>query len=569
MRPLFADLLRAVGAVDGIRRVRFTSPHPKDLRPETIAAMAETPRRVRAPAPARCSRAATACWRRCTAATPPSATSSGWPRPARAVARPGGHHRHHRRLPRRDRRRLRAHARGRRRGRVRQRLHVHLLAPARHRGGRAWSTTSSPADVSRGALRAAARRGRALARCAKHEARVGRVEEVLVEGPSKKDPSVMIGPHPPEQARALRARRRRSGRARYADGRDHRARRRTTSAASFVELHAPRPRTAPASRWSRAEHVTRRTVALVGPTASGKSALALAVAASWRRTSRSSSVDSMQVYRGMDIGTAKPTAGRAARSPAPPHRRRRSGRGVHGRRVPARSADAALADIEARGAARAARRRHRALPAGGRRRVSIPGRVARRSASRARVASATVASLHARLDALDPVAAVAHRRRQPAPGRAGARGVARQRPAVLVVRPRAHELRHDRRSPRSACAVPRPVLTERIARALRRADGAPGSSTRSRALATRPGGLSRTARQALGYAELLAHLDGVTSARRRDRRWPITPHPPVRRAARALVPPRPADHVARRDRSGESGAPSVLEHPGRLGSMPP
>jgi tRNA-2-methylthio-N6-dimethylallyladenosine synthase len=31
-----------VGAVDGIRRVRYTSPHPKDLRPETIAAMAET-----------------------------------------------------------------------------------------------------------------------------------------------------------------------------------------------------------------------------------------------------------------------------------------------------------------------------------------------------------------------------------------------------------------------------------------------------------------------------------------------------------------------------------------------
>ena len=42
-RPLFADLLRAVGEIDGIRRVRFTSPHPKDLRPETIAAMAEVP----------------------------------------------------------------------------------------------------------------------------------------------------------------------------------------------------------------------------------------------------------------------------------------------------------------------------------------------------------------------------------------------------------------------------------------------------------------------------------------------------------------------------------------------
>jgi tRNA-2-methylthio-N6-dimethylallyladenosine synthase len=42
-RPQFADLLRALDAVDGIERIRFTSPHPKDLRPETIAAMAECP----------------------------------------------------------------------------------------------------------------------------------------------------------------------------------------------------------------------------------------------------------------------------------------------------------------------------------------------------------------------------------------------------------------------------------------------------------------------------------------------------------------------------------------------
>jgi tRNA-2-methylthio-N6-dimethylallyladenosine synthase len=41
--PLFAQLLRSVSAVEGIRRVRFTSPHPKDLRRETIDAMAETP----------------------------------------------------------------------------------------------------------------------------------------------------------------------------------------------------------------------------------------------------------------------------------------------------------------------------------------------------------------------------------------------------------------------------------------------------------------------------------------------------------------------------------------------
>ncbi|HEY2805003.1 MAG TPA: tRNA (N6-isopentenyl adenosine(37)-C2)-methylthiotransferase MiaB, partial [Gemmatimonadales bacterium] len=38
----FADLLRAVGAVEGIRRLRFTSPHPNDFSDRVIAAMAET-----------------------------------------------------------------------------------------------------------------------------------------------------------------------------------------------------------------------------------------------------------------------------------------------------------------------------------------------------------------------------------------------------------------------------------------------------------------------------------------------------------------------------------------------
>ncbi len=42
-RPLFADLIRATGAVEGIHRVRFTSPHPKDMRADVFAAMAETP----------------------------------------------------------------------------------------------------------------------------------------------------------------------------------------------------------------------------------------------------------------------------------------------------------------------------------------------------------------------------------------------------------------------------------------------------------------------------------------------------------------------------------------------
>ena len=39
----FADLLRAVGAVPGIRRVRFTSPHPNDFSDRVIEAMATTP----------------------------------------------------------------------------------------------------------------------------------------------------------------------------------------------------------------------------------------------------------------------------------------------------------------------------------------------------------------------------------------------------------------------------------------------------------------------------------------------------------------------------------------------
>jgi tRNA-2-methylthio-N6-dimethylallyladenosine synthase len=42
-RPLFADLLRTVGGVEGLRRLRFTSPHPHDFTPDVIEAMAETP----------------------------------------------------------------------------------------------------------------------------------------------------------------------------------------------------------------------------------------------------------------------------------------------------------------------------------------------------------------------------------------------------------------------------------------------------------------------------------------------------------------------------------------------
>jgi tRNA-2-methylthio-N6-dimethylallyladenosine synthase len=37
----FADLLRAVGGVDGVRRIRFTSPHPNDFTDRVVAAMAD------------------------------------------------------------------------------------------------------------------------------------------------------------------------------------------------------------------------------------------------------------------------------------------------------------------------------------------------------------------------------------------------------------------------------------------------------------------------------------------------------------------------------------------------
>ena len=42
-RQAFAKLLRACGEIEGLERVRFTSPHPKDFTDDVIAAMAETP----------------------------------------------------------------------------------------------------------------------------------------------------------------------------------------------------------------------------------------------------------------------------------------------------------------------------------------------------------------------------------------------------------------------------------------------------------------------------------------------------------------------------------------------
>jgi tRNA-2-methylthio-N6-dimethylallyladenosine synthase len=44
-RGAFAKLLRDVGSIDGLERLRFMSPHPRDFTDDVLAAMAETPYR--------------------------------------------------------------------------------------------------------------------------------------------------------------------------------------------------------------------------------------------------------------------------------------------------------------------------------------------------------------------------------------------------------------------------------------------------------------------------------------------------------------------------------------------
>ena len=142
-------------------------------------------------------------------------------------------------------------------------------------------------------------------------------------------------------------------------------------------------------------------IAIVGPTASGKSALAMRVAQ--RLAGEIVSADSRQVYRGMDIGTAKPTAEERARVPhhlvdvVDPGERydvlryQRDGR-------------AALAGIQARG--------HVALVVGGTGlyvRALLDGldlaSLPHDPALRMRLEAEDPAALHERLRAIDPDAA--------------------------------------------------------------------------------------------------------------------------------------------------------------------
>lgn len=241
-------------------------------------------------------------------------------------------------------------------------------------------------------------------------------------------------------------------------------------------------------------------VALVGPTASGKSALALAVA---RRCPAVEivSVDAMQVYRGMDVGTAKPSAADQAAvrhhliDVAEPEEEYAVARYQ-------RDATAAIRDIERRG--------KRALLVGGTglylRAIvdafDIPGQFPDVQAALA--AEPDTSALHARLATLDPVAAA---RMEPTNRRRVIRAL---EVTVGSGRPFSTfgpglDAYPPTRVVLFGLQAPRRRIDERIDR---RYDEqlAAGFLAEVQALSRRV--LSRTARQALGYKELLDHLAG-------------------------------------------------------------
>ena len=230
---------------------------------------------------------------------------------------------------------------------VRRRVHVRVLAPARHARRPTMTDDFVAPEVAQERMsrltEVVERHALAQARGARRAHRGGPGRGAVEERPDD-----VVGPHPPEQARALRRRACTSPRS-AASCRRPRHPRRAALAARRPARHGARP---PAGPHPHPRHrracVTAPHLAIVGPTASGKSALALEVARAFGDV-EIVSLDSMQVYRGLDIGTAKPTAGRARRgrrttwSTWPiPTTSGRCARFQH-------AARAAIADIEARG----------------------------------------------------------------------------------------------------------------------------------------------------------------------------------------------------------------------------
>ena len=248
-------------------------------------------------------------------------------------------------------------------------------------------------------------------------------------------------------------------------------------------------------------------VAVVGATASGKSALALAAAERLRAEGVAVeivAVDAFTVYRGMDVGTAKPPA--AERERAPHHMvdvlEPEQDCTVRWFQQHAREA---IADVRARGAV--------PLLAGGSglyfRGVVDPLEFPPTDPDvRARVEARhpTAESAHAALSQADPAAAA---QMDPGNHRRAVRAL-----EVMELTGRTFSSfrtawdRFDSIYPNLVVLgpdVPRDELTARIG-ARTAAMLAAGWVEECRALRSRE--LSPTARQALGYAELLAHLDG-------------------------------------------------------------
>jgi tRNA dimethylallyltransferase len=257
---------------------------------------------------------------------------------------------------------------------------------------------------------------------------------------------------------------------------------------------------------------TLHHLALVGPTATGKSTLALAAAAELGDV-EIVSVDSMQVYRGMDIGTAKPTPGEQAA--VPHHLIDLAGPDEQFDLTQFQAAAAAaIAGIEARG--------HRALLVGGTGLyyqavvdgLTPPRRDAALSDELHARAEDGLEDLYAELARLDPVAAG---RIEPANRRRVVRALevtlSTGRPfssfgpgmftATAAPAPRL-------RVRRAGVWLPRPVTSARIIERVA-AMARQGLVDEVRRLVAAPTGLSRTARQAIGYQEVLEHLDGRMS----------------------------------------------------------
>jgi tRNA dimethylallyltransferase len=252
-----------------------------------------------------------------------------------------------------------------------------------------------------------------------------------------------------------------------------------------------------------------RHLALVGPTATGKSAVALAIARSCPDVELCS-LDSMQVYRGMDIGTAKPSPAELAEvrhhlvDVADPDEEWSVKRTQH-------LSHDALADIERRG--------KRAILVGGTGlyvravvdALEIPGGddAVRAQYEEATQTDAGLAAAYARLQRDDPVAAG---RIEPDNRRRIVRALeviavtgrpfSSFGPGLDVYAEPAIDVRIV------GLAMPADDLATRIGA---RVSGmrANGLVAEVDALARRPAGLSKTAAQAIGYKEVLAHLDGA------------------------------------------------------------